>query len=220
MDTTTLQPETVGAWVAKDYRTAAVFRRHGIDFCCGGGKPVSKAAQAKGVDPAQLEAEIAEAVREKDPYAPRFDLWSAETLARYIVDQHHNYVKDAAPRIAAYTAKVAQRHGDMDATLIDIHTEFVALADELYRHMEAEENELFPNLDTAPMERFEDDHEEAGRRLERLRQLTNGFNPPDWACTTFRVSFKELEDFERDLHRHVHLENNILFPKVRASRTA
>ena len=160
--------------------------------------------------------------------------WPAlNELTAHIVSRHHAYVRDAMPLITAWLEKLVSRHGAGHPELLEVRTGFAGLADELSAHMMKEENILFPYIDTLaaarrtgrlpaspfgtvrnPVRMMEHDHETAGEGLARLRHLTQGYQPPEDACTTYRACLQEMERFEADLHRHVHLENNVLFPRA------
>mgnify|MGYP001475883299 CR=1 FL=1 len=218
--------QTIAEIVAADYRAAGVFKKYGLDFCCGGRKPVSEAAEKHGIDSDILMEDLNQATSSPADNQIDFSQWSPELLITYIEQMHHKYVTDAIPRIGMFTEKVALRHGDTMPELITIYQKFMELSVEMRDHMLDEEQRVFPtikkfiqnseeSLNLIPMiTELEDEHTAAGNLMAELRELTSGFNPPEWACNTFRVAYAELEAFESDLHRHVHLENNILFPKV------
>jgi regulator of cell morphogenesis and NO signaling len=227
---------TIREIVAGDFRAAAVFHEHDIDFCCRGNRTLADACADRGIDPGTLMNEIAQACAGQDASAPRFASWDLATLISYIVGNHHAYVRGAIPTLLAHTAKIASVHGERHPELQDIAREFTAVADEMTSHMFKEEKILFPYvamMDAAvrngqpipgapfgtvsnPIRMMEMEHESAGDAMARIRKLTGGYVAPEDGCSTYRACFQELEAFERDLHAHVHLENNILFPKARA----
>lgn len=222
---------TIRDIVAGDFRTAAVFQKYEIDFCCGGGRPLADACDDKGLCLETVLADLARACAGGTP-APGFASWDATTLVAYIVDHHHAYVREALPIITAHTAKVARVHGERHPEMVDVHRIFADVCEEMTSHMFKEEQILFPfvvELDAAaregrqpppppfgtvgnPIAMMEQEHESAGGAMARIRELTNAYSAPADACTTFRVCLQELAAFERDLHTHVHLENNVLFP--------
>jgi regulator of cell morphogenesis and NO signaling len=224
----------VGDVVAADYRAAAVFSTYGIDFCCGGGQTIEETCQARGLNVEQVIGEIRSVCEHEDPAAPKFAEWDAPALIDHIVSKHHTYVRRALPAIAAYTAKLSTVHGPNHPELLEVERIFGDVVAEMTSHMMKEEQILFPyvnQLATAaarhetlpaspfgtvgnPIRMMEDEHESAGNATARIRELTGGYAPPPDACTTYRVCLQELEAFEQDLHAHVHLENNILFPKA------
>lgn len=225
----------VGDVVADDYRRADVFKAFGIDFCCGGHRSVHEAAEAQGVvcdDLMRALAEVEQALSEPAPDHLDARSWEPDFLASYIVNVHHRYVREHGPRLRELTRTVARVHGDTNPETVQVADRFDELARELEEHTEEEERELFPYIEAlcaaargeglrprrpdgslgAPIEALEHDHDRAGALLREIRALSGGFDVPDDACATFRTAYAELERFEADLHRHVHLENNVLFP--------
>jgi regulator of cell morphogenesis and NO signaling len=220
--------------VADDFRTAAVFQRHGLDFCCGGGRSIAEASHAKGIDPDVIMGELTALPEASSDDAPTFNTWELDLLVDYIVDNHHRFVRRLTPALKAYTEKVARVHGANHPETIRIAELFNLIAADLTMHMQKEENILFPYIKALakanrtgaplpvpffgsienPIRMMEAEHADAGNDMEQIHTLSGGFIPPEDACTTFRVSYQELQAFERDLHLHVHLENNILFPKA------
>ena len=230
----TLANTTVGDIVASDFRAAGVFERYGIDFCCGGRQSLGEACRAADANPEavirDLEA-LPGVVDKEDGMAT----WSASSLIEYIESTHHAYVREAIPRIGAFLEKLVEVHGARHPELAFTAAAFQRLGAELMQHMRKEERVLFPfirDLDEHlkahlcstlmspfgsvenPIRMMEHEHREAGEELATIRELTGGFVTPADGCTTYRVCMSELEAFERDLHRHVHLENNVLFPKA------
>jgi len=222
---------TVGDLVAEDYRRGAIFKQFGIDFCCGGGRTVAAACERRGVDPAALERALADADRRTGDVPARVTAWSPSFLADYIVNEHHTYVRESLPVLRAFAQKVAKVHGHARPELLDIAERVEALAAELTEHLASEENEVFPRIKAlasatatddrealrALIDEMEDEHDGAGTLMLEIRTLSDDFTPPEWACNTYRALFAKLEEFEDDLHRHVHLENNVLFPKALAA---
>ncbi|MBL7892880.1 MAG: iron-sulfur cluster repair di-iron protein [Bacteroidia bacterium] len=225
---------TIGDMVSKDFRKAEVFKKFGLDFCCGGKKTLTKACKEKGLDVVQIEKEL-KAVEEKMASPSQdFNSWDLGFLADYIVNTHHKYVLQAMPVIFEYTQKVAKVHGERNPEAIEIANLFLKVVDELNRHMMKEENVLFPyikilastkknlkNLEPSPfgtienpVRMMEKEHELVGELMENIKKLSHNYTPPAQACTTFRLSYAKLKEFEDDLHQHIHLENNILFPKA------
>ena len=222
--------------VTNDFRTAAVFHNHHIDFCCGGAQPLGDACRAAGADTSQVLDELRRVVADPSSMAPNFAVWTPNELIDYIVTTHHAYVRRALPTIAAHTEKIARVHGTRHPELADVARLFAAVVEDMTSHMWKEEQILFPfiaALATAaaeeraapaapfgsvenPIRMMEMEHETAGGALARIRELTNGYAEPADGCTTYAITLKELEAFERDLHAHVHLENNVLFPRARA----
>ena len=231
---------TVGELVAADYRKADVFKKYGIDFCCGGKKSVEKSCAEAGVDYPTVMSELLNIENAPAKPSQRYNEWKLDFLADYIVNTHHNYVRTAIPLLIAYTQRVAERHGDTQPALIEIAAIFQTVADEMAMHMVKEEKMLFPFIkqlalaqqNGMPMQRapfgsvdnpihmMEHEHEVVGDAMHRIAKLTNNFTPPAHACNTYKVTFAKLQEFENDLHEHVHLENNVLFPRAMALEKA
>lgn len=227
------KPVTIGEMVVADYRKAEVFRKYGIDYCCGGKKTVSEVCLSKGLDPQSIQEELAELDKKPDTADQDFNNRALDVLADHIVRRHHGYVAAALPMLHELTAKVARVHGERHPELLDIARHFEAVAGELRMHMQKEEQVLFPYITKMveaqreslpaprpffgtienPIRIMEAEHETAGEGMEAIRRLSGDYTPPEGACTSYRVLFAKLDEFEQDLHQHVHLENNILFPK-------
>jgi len=219
---TTLDPTTrVADIVAARPETARVFQRHQIDFCCHGETPLDSAVAARGGSLADVIAELDESSRalaEKDGDVRGMSV--AALIAR-IVDRHHGYLRTALPFIAPLTAKVARAHAQHDPRVVEVEASFGRLREMLEPHLDEEERSLFPLLmyrgrDPGTVERelatMRRDHLAVGGVLAHLRELTDGFAVPGWACATFRLLMGELEKLELDVLRHVHLENHVLAP--------
>jgi regulator of cell morphogenesis and NO signaling len=227
--------DTVRDIVTRDFRAAMIFHRHGINFCCGGARPLWEACRERQVDEEEVLDAVARACREPDTGTPRFNEWEPETLIAYIVGNHHAYLRTALPAIAAHTQRLASTHGASRPELQEVADIVEALLSEVTSHLAKEENILFPfiigaadavrrgrELPPAPFGRIENpirmmeaEHELVGVAMDRVRALTDGFTPPADACMTYRVCLQELEALQRDLRTHVHLENNVLFPRAR-----
>lgn len=206
-----------------------VFEQFGIEYCCGGGERLIEACAAKDVDVDAVIAALEAAAH--NTTAPVKD-WSKETLAslaEHIVHTHHAYCKSELPRLSGLAAKVVNVHGGSNPELAMIRTNLAELADELIDHLADEELVVFPLIaklerkkasdatDTSignPVALLVQEHENAGVLLAEIRSLSRDFTPPDYACSTYHAFYDGLREFERDLHRHVHLENNILFPRA------
>jgi regulator of cell morphogenesis and NO signaling len=222
---------TVGSIVASRPALARLFEQLGIDYCCGGKKPLAELARARGLDPETvlklIEATSAAlAIGSNEVNAAALSLTE---LADHIEQTHHTYVKAELPRLVEMADRVARKHAWRDARLPEVAQTVVALAEEMASHMDKEERILFPfvrQIDQGapdgfhcgsianPIRQMEDEHESAGRAVAHLRELTNGFRPDEHACNTHRALLAGMEEFEGDLHRHVHKENNILFPRA------
>lgn len=225
---------TMGEMVAEDFRKAEVFRKYGLDFCCGGKITVQKACEKKGIDYKAVERDLEMLNKNTGSRNENFNEWELDFLCDFIVNNHHKYVSDSLPMLLEYSAKVARVHGEAHPETIDIAHFFKNVAEELMSHMPKEENVLFPyikQLVTAkksgtkvqrpsfgsivnPINTMEAEHLAAGDDLERVHELSDNYQPPASACNTYRVLYAKLAEFEKDLHQHIHLENNILFKKA------
>lgn len=226
--------ETIGQIVAKDYRTAQVFKKFGIDFCCGGKITLTELSRKKGIDPGPVRKALSEVDRSSADPSIDFDHWELPFLKDYIVNTHHRYVKQSIPFISELSQKVARVHGSSHPETIQVAVLFDQIAKDLSLHLMEEENTVFPYIQklakagetdqddqsgspsklTGQVNSMESEHEQAGKDLEAIKALTNGYKVPADACASYRVLYRSLEEFENDLHQHVHLENNILFPKA------
>jgi regulator of cell morphogenesis and NO signaling len=224
---TPLIDRTVGELVAERPGRSRVFQSFGIDFCCQGGRTLREACERKGITPEtlveQLEAELAD----KSPSQNPADL-PLDQLASYIIEKHHGFLRRELPRLMSMAERVARVHGGHTPSLIEVYEVFAGLEDELMNHIMKEERVLFriiiaisrgeslPLPLDNPIACMIEEHDDAGNALARLRELTNGFQPPVDACNTYRALFAGLADLEEDLHRHIHLENAVLFPAAKA----
>lgn len=228
-----LKAEKIGTIVARDFRTAKIFTEYGLDFCCGGGISISEACQKKGLNEADLLRKL-EGLdsRSKDL---RFSQMKPGELINHILEKHHRYVEETLPSLTLYLEKIEKVHGDRHPELAKINQLFSAAAAALTVHMRKEELILFPFIQSMekaktegvdlpkphfghidnPISMMEDDHAAEGERFVAISTLSQGYTPPADACQTYKVAFAMLDDFEKDLHVHIHLENNILFPAAR-----
>jgi len=224
----------VGEIVARNYDTAGILKKHGLDFCCGGGKSLKEACGKKNLDPDNIIRELAEILDRPAGEGSDFNRWSPEHLIDYIEERHHSYVRTKIDEIRIFAEKVAMVHGSSHPENIEIFQLFSQLAEEMAGHLESEEKTVFPLIKSIYEKRLtgsevkpeemsklkgilaemEDEHELAGNLMKNIRELSNDFTPPEDACMTYRVLYHNLQAFEEDLHRHVHLENNILFEKM------
>lgn len=232
MTTTQLETLTIKEIVTQDFQTAAIFEKHSLDFCCRGGKTIDEACREKGIAPESAFTELTRVAPTTQAETSRYTQWSPDFLIDYIVANHHSYVTKMIPVMYTHTQKVASVHGEHHPEVIRIAEIFKGVAEELTRHMQKEELMLFPYIkhlvDVSrnkvtlhkppfgsaqnPIRMMMQEHQQAGDEMYEIRALSNSYAPPEDACTTYRVTYQELQEFERDLHQHVHLENNILFP--------
>lgn len=229
-----IRNKSVGEIVKLDFRAADVFSKYGIDFCCGGKISVLDACSTSNCDAEKVVTDLENLAGQSSGAVHDFDSWNIGFLADYIQNTHHQYVAKAIPQILPLAQKVADVHGDHHREVLRINELFQDLAAELESHMQKEEQILFPYIkkllaeDSAgkctdpecfgsigsPISVMEAEHENAGVILKELSRLSNGYKTPEDGCNTYRVLYGKLQEFENDLHRHIHLENNILFPKA------
>lgn len=223
-----LEKTTIGDLVAEDFRAASIFKEAGIDFCCGGGSSLEDTCREKGLDIAPLIEQLSDLSESSPSSTINFKDWSPDFLCDYIVNTHHAYVRKTLPELLFYTNKIADVHGEHHPELAEVASLFKDIHAELTQHMAAEEDVLFPAIrdilihpseDTrqtiqVEISRMREEHEFAGGAMDRINEITKGYELPADACNTYQVCLKMLEQFEDDLHVHVHLENNILFKKA------
>lgn len=230
---------TVGEMAAADVRKANVFKKFGIEFCCGGNKSLQKACSELSLDIQEVEEALANAVSENKNYSFDFKRWQPDFLIDYIYNQHHTYFYDEYPHISKLMEKVVRHHARKHPPLAEVEKLFFTLERELIGHFAGEENTVFPLIKrlyqakktgslvseenikqlTATLHGMQLEHEDAGEILSKIRLATNNYNPPTGACTSFKLLYHKLKCLEEDLHQHIHLENNVLFPKAVALKT-
>lgn len=223
----------IGDIVAEDFRAAAVFKRYGIDFCCKGGRTIEEACSQKKLTPEKIYEEL-ETLPKNEGASIDFNSWPLDLLTDYIEKTHHRYVEDKTSVLQAFLDKLCKVHGDRHPELFEINTLFNDSAHDLAAHMKKEELILFPfvrNMMKAkisggklpqpvfetvenPVHMMQHEHTVEGERFRKIAEITDEYLPPADACNTYKVAFAMLQDFENDLHKHIHLENNILFPKA------
>ena len=229
MSTTTDPTESLGDIARRLPAAADLFERLNFDYCCGGARSLDEVATEHGLDgatvAAMLDAVAATEGTGRSAYRPPVD--SPAELARHIVSVHHDRLRHQLPRIAELVATVARVHGPDDRRMVEAEHVFTEMSTELVRHMEREENELFPlaeaiNAGGGPpavtgtlIDLLEADHDDVGAALAALRELCGGYHLDEAHCGTHREMMRSLHELEVDMHRHVHEENNVLFPQLR-----
>jgi len=224
----------IGELVAQDYRTASVFKKYGIDFCCQGNRTINDACLAKKIDGQLVVADLNTLPQSQSDQVTDYKSWPIDLLVDYIEKKHHRYVEEKTQEIKPYLDKICRVHGDRHPELFQINEHFNATAGELAMHMKKEEMVLFPyvrkmakaNQENVkleaphfgtvqnPIQMMMNEHTAEGERFRRIEEISNNYTPPQDACNTYQVTFALLKEFEQDLHLHIHLENNILFPKA------
>lgn len=235
---TNIAEQTLAAIVTQHHQAVPVLEKYNLDFCCKGKRTLAEACKEKGLPIETIAVELQQFAAVEERVQMPFNLMNAEQLISYILIHHHFYVKQSMPTIKAHLEKVASKHGDRFPYMIKVFQLFGEIKEEMTAHMQKEEEVLFPRIKevekrfsanhktkftegfiSMPVNVMEQEHDHAGTILYTIRQLTNNYTPPEDACTTFKVSLAELKEFEEDLHRHVHLENNLLFPMANKMAT-
>lgn len=229
-----LQNKKVGDIVAESYHAAGVFREFGIDFCCGGGQSLAEVCEKKGIQLQSVTDKLEKLFASEENSEHNYNDWDPAFLMDYIINTHHAYVRRKTEEVCAYASKVARVHGERHPENVEIFRKFVELSNDLLEHLEEEEVTVFPLIKRVnqtvergenpskgdqkalqdELDKMVDDHEGAGNVMAEIRELSNEFTPPQDACATYQILYKNLAGFEEDLHKHVHLENNILFRKA------
>ncbi|MDH3649757.1 MAG: iron-sulfur cluster repair di-iron protein [Saprospiraceae bacterium] len=225
--------KTVAELVVQNYKAADVFKKYGIDFCCGGKIPLEEICMKKNIDLDRIHADLLALDLEFED-KENYESWPLDELVDHIIAKHHSYVSENLPLISQYAEKVARVHGHHRPETIEIRNQFSTLSQELTSHMMKEERILFPFIKALvyadrqgqsspvppfgsvanPVSMMEHEHDTAGSLVKEISALSDNYTPPPEACNTYRVLYYKLEEFEGDLHKHIHLENNILFPKA------
>jgi len=230
MTRTPLETTPLAEIVRRDFRAGAILDRYHLDFCCGGALSLADACQQRGVKVEEIVTDI-ESLTDSSYEAPGDD---PVALIAHIVDTHHSYVRQSLPEILDHLSTVVAAHESRHPELAFIESQFSKVAKDLLQHLVKEEQVLFPYIESLadaidhkgprppdmfgtvqnPIRMMEIEHQEAGDRMVAIRELSHNYTPPADACNTYRLVMEELQAFERDLHRHVDLENNVLFPKT------
>lgn len=224
----------IGQFVADDFRTAAVFSNYGIDFCCKGDRTVEEVCQKNNIEVDELLEKLHAIQNSSNQQSIDYKSWPLDLLAEYVEKTHHRYVEEKSPVLRQFLDKLCKVHGKRHPELLEITTLFIGCAQDMAAHMKKEELILFPFIKRLvkakeegksiespqfatvenPIEMMKHDHEVEGDRFRKIVELTNNYTPPADACNTYKVTFAMLDEFEKDLHLHIHLENNILFPEA------
>ena len=209
-----------------------IFENLGIDYCCGGKKSLAEACQAKKLDPATVVAMLSALDNGGKEVQADPDTLTLTELCDHIDRVHHGYLREELPRLDFMTKKVAATHGDADPRLLDVRRLFETFKDKVSAHTAEENEQVFPairQLEGADgnkaertfalkkeFEKLEIEHLSTGAALAQFNQLTDSYTPPDWACGTMRALYDGLRQMEKDMHQHIHEENNVLFPRALA----
>lgn len=215
---------TVGQLAAEHPLATRVFARHGIDYCCGGGRSLEKVCEEKGLDSQGVLDEIRKELESPVASEHRWDEAPLGNLIEHILAAYHRPLYEELPRLEAMARRVLEVHGDKDPERLgELLSVYLGLKAELDQHMAKEEQILFPMIRRGqgamahgPISVMQREHDSAAAALRRLHELTNGYEVPDGACNTWRALWHALAALEESLHQHIHLENNILFPRALA----
>ncbi len=223
----------IGDIVAQNFNTAQIFHKHEIDFCCQGNRSIEKVCAERDIVSSELIDKLNDClVQNKDEHD--YSSWPLDQLADYIYEHHHKFVEEKVPLIKSYLRKTCEVHGSSHPELLIIESLFHTSANELIVHMKKEELILFPFFKMLakaeatntpvpstqftsvehPINVMQSDHDDEGERFRQIAKLSNNYTPPENACNSYMVTFLELHQFEQDLHKHIHLENNVLFKKA------
>jgi regulator of cell morphogenesis and NO signaling len=231
---------TVRDIVATNPAATRVLEDAGVDYCCGGGKSLQEACIHAGASAEEILSRLREAASQVGPDDRNWMSAPLKEITRHIREKHHAFVRQSILRVRTMLTKVIAKHGTNHPETVAIEGIFADVAQEMISHMQKEEQILFPYIDaleraTAANEPFEPpffqtvrnpvsammkEHDSAGALVKRIRAASNGYTAPSDACPTFQALYRELAEFEADLHQHVHLENNILFPRAVEMETA
>lgn len=229
-----LASKTIGSVVAKNWKTASVFQKYQLDFCCKGNIAIGEACRAAGLDYDAITSEVETILNHNVEPATDYAAWPLDQLAGYIETHHHGYVTAKMPELMAYLDKLCQVHGNRHPELFEIRELFAQSVGELTTHMKKEELMVFPFVKKMvqaqrtnqefsapvygtvqnPIAVMMHEHSDEGERFAKIAELSSHYTVPTDGCTTYRVAYQLLQEFEQDLHKHIHLENNILFPKA------
>lgn len=217
--------------VSHNFRTAEVFEKYGLDFCCKGSRSIKEACSENNIDVKDILNELRK-VR-NNAVDGRYNEWKLDFLVDYIINNHHQYIQKMIPVISARANKVSDAHGKRHPEIAEISKIFSVIYKDLKQHLIKEEQILFPYIKQLvalkitgceaeapyfgtiknPVKMMETEHESASESFTLIRDLSDNYKLPDDSCQTFRVFYEELQEFEKDLQKHIHLENNLLFPK-------
>jgi regulator of cell morphogenesis and NO signaling len=227
----TITPETtVGEMVRAKPARSRIFENLGIDYCCGGKKPLAEVSRAKGLDLATVVTMLLALDGAPDTVAANPDAMGLSGLCDHIERAHHDYLREELPRLDFMTRKVAAVHGDHEPRLLEVRRLFESFTAEMTAHTQEEDETIFPAirlLESAngnkaakaaklkdAFAKLEAEHDRAGAALAQFQELTDNYTPPEWACNTFRALYDGLDKLEKNTHQHVHKENNVLFPRA------
>lgn len=224
------EQSNVGDIVKRFPQAGDYFKSIKIDFCCGGNRPIIEAIEERNLNADEVIARIEELYQQakiRNELGVDWEQSTSEEIIDLIIKKHHQFMHQELPQLSPYVTKVLHVHGEQHPHLVELHSLFQKFKEEITEHTLKEENDVFPviiqaekdqasvekEVLTDAMQALVDEHDSAGDIIKRLREITNDFTPPEGACGTYKLVYKRLKNIESDLFQHVHLENNILFPK-------
>lgn len=225
------EEETIGEIAGKDLRNAEVFKNYGLEFCCDGNKPLSKACEEAGIAENEVREALDKAAKSVPSSGHDYNSWDLKFLADYIVNVHHKYVTDSVQMFTDLSKKIATVHGGAHPELFEIKEHLDEMLDEMVHHQAEEEKVVFPfikDIETAekeehsldgqsieePVKMMLDDHKEVAAHVHAIEDLSDSYKVPADGCDSYKLYFHKLKALDDDLHLHIHLENNVLFPKA------
>lgn len=232
--TQTYQDKKLSQIVTENLKAAEVLEENNIDFCCGGDKTLEEACSEQNLSSQSIEEQLRQVMEANDSETEYIKNLNASELSDYIVKKHHAFVRKNIPVLKKYIDKISQVHGENHTELYDVKDSFSSASEALASHMEKEEKILFPYIHKmieaqwlnremkinsgavdGPIQQMLHEHETEGERFDWLSEKTDNFKVPDDGCNTYHLTYKLLKEFKNDLHKHIHLENNILFPEAK-----
>ncbi len=230
----TYHNQKISQIVTENLKAAEILENHDIDFCCGGDKTLGEACWEKNVPVKSVEADLEKVMNDTDSETTWIKSLDASELSDYIVKRHHSFIRENIPSLKKYLGKICEVHGENHPELFKVKEEFNKAAETLTDHLGEEEKTIFPvvhemvqakkenrsihapcfGIVSDPIRQMQEDHKQEGERFDRLAERTDNFKVPDDGCNTFRLTYERLKAFVSDLHKHIHLENNILFPEA------
>ncbi|GMR25626.1 MAG: iron-sulfur cluster repair di-iron protein [Ignavibacteria bacterium] len=226
--------KTLSEIVTDNFHTAVVFEKYNLDYCCNGKRQFEDACMKNSIDPNLVIIDLEKINNNITVNEQNYDEWELDFLIDYIINNHHQYIRRMIPLIAEYGGKAAAAHSENHPELLKISEIFAVIYKDLKQHMLKEEQILFPFIKQIvqakknkgqaekpyfgsvqhPIRMMEAEHENAGDGFREIRRLSEDYKIPADACSTYSAFYNALMEFEKDLHKHIHLENNILFPKA------
>jgi regulator of cell morphogenesis and NO signaling len=227
---------TLADVVLYNFRAAEVFENMKLDFFCNGRQTIQEACQQKNLDISEVIEQVNKAIRKHAKENETFNIWDLDFIVFYITEKHHAYTKNALRRINDYCYRIADLYGNSQPELWNLHSSFRDIADIMQKHLVEEERNIFPLIKKLFRNKLKsvsgsyadeqgpdiltfaicltEEQKQVTAAMEYIKHLTDDYYIPDYAGRTYKAAFEELKRFEKDIHQHFHIENNILFPKA------